>query len=110
MPRRGESMPINTDYPEPEEAAEALVEHASGDGEGVLRDTLVEANSQANAYSTHMEEVNVLLDHVCDDTQGVVPFQIKNDLRQSQREAQFAAQWFDEFALKLKAVHDERFK
>lgn len=103
-------MELQRDYPEPQEAVDALVQHASGDDEGVLRDTLVDANSQAAAYQTHMEEVNVLLDHVCDDTAGVVPFQISTDLRDCQKEARFAAEWFDEFAKKTKAAHDERFK
>lgn len=103
-------METQRDYPTPEEAANALVKHASGDGEGVLKDTLVEANSQANAYAYHMQQVNALFDHVCDDTSGVVPFPLEDDLRDAQKHAQYAADWFDDFALKVKEAHDERFK
>lgn len=103
-------MELQRDYPTPEEAADALVKNASGDGEGVLRDVLVEANGQATAYAHHMQQVNVLLDHVCDDTAGVVPFPLSDDLRDAQKHAQYAAEWFEEFAAKVKDAHDERFK
>lgn len=65
-------MTTRYELPEPEDVAEQIVEEYSGDGEGVLRDSLIDAQIQAFNYAYQIQEAMMVFDYALDDP-GIYP-------------------------------------
>lgn len=90
---------------DPEEVAKELVEAYSGDGEGILRDSLVEAQVQAENHAYHMQQVCIACDYVLDDP-AIYGKVVSSALSDMYDTANTLYKFFDELGVRLKTEID----
>lgn len=87
------------EWPEPEETARKTREYASGDGIGVLVDTLIDERISAHESRHRLQDVVIALDHVADI--GTPNARMSDEVTKMHRHAVALAKWYEFYASAL---------